>query len=80
MIEGIYKIFGLSQALRGHLAWKKEWMTKEGETLDGSFFYTDSHNDLPLLRAVSNPVAVDPDDVLRAEAEKEKWLIISLKH
>ena len=74
------RILGTPSFGEGKVNRLREWMTKEGETLDGSFFYTDSHNDLPLLRAVSNPVAVDPDDVLRAEAEKEKWLIISLKH
>ncbi len=41
-------------------------------------FYSDSRNDLPLLSAVSHPVAVDPDATLRAYAEKNGWPIISL--
>lgn len=49
------------------------------ERLEGSFFYSDSGNDLPLLLVVDNPVAVDPDDKLRAEAEARNWPIISLR-
>ena len=41
-------------------------------------FYSDSRNDLPLLSAVSHPVAVDPDAILRAHAEQKGWPIISL--
>lgn len=44
-----------------------------------SWFYSDSHNDLPLLERVSNPVAVDPDDTLRARAEAAGWPVISLR-
>jgi len=42
-------------------------------------FYSDSHNDLPLLRRVQRPVAVDADDVLLAEARARGWEIISLR-
>jgi len=44
-----------------------------------SHFYSDSHNDLPLLARVSHPVAVDPDDTLRARALAAGWPIISLR-
>jgi len=44
-----------------------------------SFFYSDSHNDLPLMTKVTTPVAVDPDDKLRAEAGKMGWKIITLR-
>ena len=43
------------------------------------YFYSDSHNDLPLLRLVDHPVAVDPDPLLRAEAEAQRWKILSLR-
>lgn len=52
------------------------WLDQHGESLDGSWFYTDSHNDLPLLREVTHPVAVNPDTQLRAEAEKLGWPVI----
>ncbi|HBA66104.1 MAG TPA: HAD-IB family hydrolase, partial [Methylococcaceae bacterium] len=43
-------------------------------------FYSDSHNDLPLLNRVQNPVAVDPDEKLKAYAEQSNWPIISLRN
>ena len=46
---------------------------------DETWFYSDSHNDLPLLSAVRHPVAVDPDDTLRAHAEAHHWPIMSLR-
>lgn len=44
-----------------------------------SHFYSDSHNDLPLLRKVAHPVAVDPDDTLRNHATQAGWPVISLR-
>lgn len=55
------------------------WLTERGEDLVGSSFYTDSHNDLPLLRRVERPVAVDPDPLLRAEAQVRGWPLLSLR-
>jgi HAD superfamily hydrolase (TIGR01490 family) len=57
------------------------WLAARGETLQSfskSYFYSDSHNDLPLLQRVTNPVAVDPDDTLRAHAEAQGWPVMSL--
>ncbi|MDR2208246.1 MAG: HAD-IB family hydrolase [Azoarcus sp.] len=45
---------------------------------DQSWFYSDSHNDLPLLQRVTHPVAVDPDDVLQTIALEHGWQILSL--
>ena len=55
------------------------WLEETGYSLDDSYFYSDSMNDLPLLEAVTHPVAVDPDPNLRAEAEKRGWPVISLR-
>ncbi|MFV0277471.1 MAG: HAD family hydrolase [Parahaliea sp.] len=55
------------------------WRQAQGESLDGAWFYSDSHNDLPLLSQVDNPVAVDPDPALRAHAEQVGWPVISLR-
>lgn len=55
------------------------WMQENGFTLDGSTFYSDSMNDLPLLEQVSYPVAVDPDPKLMAAAEDRNWPIMSLR-
>jgi len=58
-----------------------EWLGGNGRTLasfEASWFYSDSQNDLPLLERVTNPVAVDPDEILREEAAARGWRIISL--
>ncbi len=57
----------------------REWLAEQGESYSHITFYSDSHNDLPLLREVHQPVAVDPDDQLREEAGRRGWLIISLR-
>ena len=44
-----------------------------------SHFYSDSHNDVPLLERVTHPVAVDPDQKLRALAAQRGWRTISLR-
>ena len=56
-----------------------DWLAGRGEGLAGSSFYSDSHNDLPLLLRVDRPVAVDPDPLLRAEAEARGWTVLSLR-
>jgi HAD superfamily hydrolase (TIGR01490 family) len=57
----------------------QEWIARHGTDLDGSWFYSDSHNDLPLLERADHPVAVDPDPTLRRHAEQRGWPIISLR-
>ena len=57
----------------------QEWLSEHGLTLEDSHFYSDSHNDLPLLEQVEHPVAVDPDPVLRERAEAAGWPVISLR-
>lgn len=63
----------------GKITHLQEWLTKHEHSLDGAYFYSDSINDLPLLEMVDRPVAVDPDDRLRAIAEQRQWDIISLR-
>ena len=55
------------------------WLEENQLSLEGSYFYSDSLNDLPLLEKVANPVAVDPDPKLRAEAESRGWPVITLR-
>lgn len=51
----------------------EEWLQKEQEALNDSWFYSDSRNDLPLLELVCNPVAVSADQHLRAVARERNW-------
>ncbi|MDI1231602.1 MAG: HAD-IB family hydrolase [Methylobacter sp.] len=56
------------------------WLTDSSETMQDSWFYSDSHNDLPLLKLVDHPVAVDPDEKLAEFADAANWPIISLRN
>ena len=58
------------------------WLESLGlwwDSFENSSFYSDSHNDLPLMGKVTHPVAVDPDDTLRAHAQAQGWPVISLR-
>ena len=56
-----------------------QWLRNSDQSLVGSFFYSDSVNDLPLLERVDNPVVVDPDPKLAEIARTNQWPIISLR-
>jgi len=81
IIDGRYtgKIVGTPTYQEGKVERLKLWLSENNETLEGSYFYSDSINDLPLLLEVDKPVAVDPDDSLSAEATSRGWDIISLR-
>jgi HAD superfamily hydrolase (TIGR01490 family) len=63
----------------GKVRWVNEWTERTGATLEGSWFYSDSHHDIPLLSLVDHPVAVDPDERLRSHASRHGWQILSLR-
>lgn len=74
------RVVGTPCYQEGKITRLEEWMKQHDATLNGSFFYSDSHNDIPLLEAVDHPVAVDPDKTLKMHAESKKWPIISLRN
>jgi HAD superfamily hydrolase (TIGR01490 family) len=53
---------------------------KEGLDLAGSYAYSDSYTDLPMLEAVGHPVAVNPDRVLLKAAREHGWEVRSFVH
>lgn len=57
----------------------RQWLETRPERVGRIWFYSDSHNDLPLLEHVDHPVAVDPDDTLAAAARERGWPIVSLR-
>lgn len=63
----------------GKVARLREWLAAQNESLEGAWFYSDSHNDLPLLALVDNPVAVDPDDQLELAARDRGWPVMTLR-
>ncbi|HJP66318.1 MAG TPA: HAD-IB family hydrolase, partial [Actinomycetota bacterium] len=54
-------------------AWLRDFAAASGADLTRSYAYADSHSDLPLLRAVGNPVAVNPDVSLYRVARRQRW-------
>ena len=73
---------GLPSFREGKITRVENWLEAQGlywHSFADSYFYSDSHNDLPLMNRVRTPVAVDPDDTLRAHAEKMGWKIITLR-
>lgn len=55
------------------------WLAESEVAYSERWFYSDSHNDLPLLEQVDHPIAVDPDAVLEKLARERAWPIVSLR-
>lgn len=55
------------------------WLAQRGAHPEESWFYSDSHNDLPLLERVGHPVAVNPDEVLTRVAAERRWPVMNLR-
>ncbi|MDX1714621.1 MAG: HAD family hydrolase, partial [Halomonas venusta] len=81
IVDGRYtgRVAGTPSYREGKVTRLKQWLEGQEFTMDGAWFYSDSHNDLPLLEQVEHPVAVDPDDTLRKVAEERQWRIMSLR-
>jgi HAD superfamily hydrolase (TIGR01490 family) len=74
---------GVPSFQEGKVTRINDWLKARGQHLDDfgkSYFYSDSHNDLPLMKRVTNPVAVDADPTLTAYAEQNQWPHISLRN
>ncbi|MGH8440876.1 MAG: HAD family hydrolase [Pseudomonas sp.] len=79
VVNGVYtgKTVGTLTYREGKITRLLEWLDQEEENLEGASFYSDSRNDLPLLLKVDYPHVVNPDPVLREQAEKAGWPIHS---
>jgi len=80
--EGRYtgQVEGIPSFHEGKVHRLSAWLgDNEGYDLADTWFYSDSHNDIPLLSRVAHPVAVDPDPTLRRTAEERGWPVISLR-
>ena len=79
--NGFYtgEVEGVPCYREGKVVRLEQWLNLHPDNLAGAYFYSDSHNDLPLLSLVDNPVAVDPDDNLREQALSRGWPVISLR-
>lgn len=84
MVDGQFTggVSGTPSFQQGKVTRLNDWLAARGQTLadfDTSHFYSDSHNDLPLMKLVTHPVAVDADPTLTAHAQAHGWPIISLR-
>lgn len=81
IIDGRYtgKVAGTPCFQEGKITRLNQWLENTSHDLENSTFYSDSHNDLSLLKVVTTPVAVDPDDELRATALEKNWEIRSFR-
>ena len=84
MVNGEYTggVAGVPSFQEGKVTRINLWLAERGKTLqdfETSYFYSDSHNDLPLMQLVTNPVAVDADEILKIYAEQHAWPLISLR-
>lgn len=84
MVDGEYTggVTGVPTYKEGKVIRLNQWLVERGQQLsdfETSYFYSDSHNDLPLMKLVTNPVAVDADAILTAYAEEQAWPQISLR-
>lgn len=72
---------GTPNMRNGKVVRLRQWLAEQSlpdSMLEAATFYSDSTNDIPLLRAVGHAVAVDPDEGLRAEAAERGWEVLRL--
>jgi HAD superfamily hydrolase (TIGR01490 family) len=74
------KVAGIPSFKEGKITRLHQWLEKQHHSIEGAYFYSDSHNDIPLLKLVDNPVAIDPDELLRITCEQHNWPIRSLRN
>jgi len=84
MLDGQYTggVTGVPSFQEGKVTRINQWLAARDQTLSSfetSYFYSDSHNDLPLMKLVTNPVAVDADATLTEYAQQQGWPQISLR-
>lgn len=81
IIDGQYtgQVEGTPCFREGKVVRLDAWLTDRTFDLREAWFYSDSHNDRPLLEKVGHPVAVDPDETLKQHAEGKGWPVISLR-
>ena len=81
IIDGKYtgQVSGTPCFQGGKIIRLNQWLENTSHDLEGSTFYSDSHNDILLLEQVTTPIAVDPDDELKAIALERNWEIRSFR-
>ena len=73
------KLQGIPSYREGKITRLNAWLKDNNMSLENSYGYSDSINDMPLLEHVDNPIVVDGDPELIAEAQRRGWPCISLR-
>ncbi len=73
------RFLGIPCFQEGKVANLEAWLKNNQQSLEGSYFYSDSINDLPLLERVTFPVAVNADEKLTKIAESSNWPQLDLR-
>jgi len=73
------EVVGTPSFQHGKVTRLQEWLAHQPLDLKDSYFYSDSHNDIPLLELVTNPVMVDADDALLAHGQIKHWTETSFR-
>jgi len=78
VLDGVYtgREGGLFTYREGKAQAIRELARSKGLDLAESYAYSDSESDLPMLRAVGHPVAVNPDGPLARIAREEGWDVL----
>ncbi len=84
MVDGQYTgaVLGEPSFQAGKVTRLNQWLAVREQALTDfavSYFYSDSYNDLPLMKQVTNPVAVNADEKLTDHANQNGWPSISLQ-
>lgn len=75
------KLLGIPTSGAGKVIHMQDWLSAMGKSLadfEKSYFYSDSHNDIPLLSVVTHPVATNPNAKLEAHAKVLGWPLLKL--
>ncbi len=80
IVDGRYtgKVAGTPCFREGKVKRLEAWLADHDHNLGNAWFYSDSHNDLPLLEKVTHPIPVDPDEELSRVAEERGWPVLYL--
>ncbi len=80
LVDGHFtgKVAGTPSYREGKVERLATWLREQHQDLAGSWFYSDSHNDLSLLNQVDHPVVVNADPTLAAHARRQGWPALHL--
>lgn len=74
------KVSGTPSFGKGKIERLQLWLKNQGKTFSYTYFYSDSHNDIPLLENVDEAIAVNADEQLNRYAKERNWKIVNFRN